>query len=137
MLNRMGSDTAIDPSKAREAGLDKMRAGGLFLARLNDPKTDSSKDRAILSAKEMWTYMEHHRGPPDAVWPPRGRYKNAEEARKGAEEVEEAVRGKKGFVAFDKILTYGGSGHVDLFDGQQLSDGEWYASERIMLWFIA
>jgi len=136
MLNRMGGDTAIDPAKAREAGLDKMRAGGLYLARIADPKTDSSKDRAIVSAKEMWTYIEHHRGAPDLEWPPEGRFKNSEEAEQAAEEIKEQVAGRKGMVAFDKIFGYGGSGHVDLFDGTTLSDGDWYPSQRTKIWFV-
>ena len=60
-----------------------------------------------------------------------------QKAEVGAKEVEAQVAGRKGFVAFDKIFGYGGTGHVDLFDGTQLSDAnEWYPSRSIKLWFI-
>ncbi|MFT7518189.1 MAG: hypothetical protein ACI9MC_000319 [Kiritimatiellia bacterium] len=138
MMNRIGGDVALDTGKAREAGLDKMRQGGLYMPKVTDPKSEGKKDRVILSAKEMWTYWEKHRGPPDLVWPPRGRYKTEEEAKEGAKEVELEASSKKGFVAFDRIFGYAGTGHVDLFDGTTLSDAnEWYPSQRIMLWYVA
>jgi hypothetical protein len=40
-------------------------------------------------------------------------------------------------VAFDKIFGYGGSGHVDIFNGETLSDSSsWYASQQIKLWIV-
>jgi len=136
MLNRLGDDTALTTERGRQAGLDKMRSGGLYMPSVKDAETANTKDRVILSAKEMWTYIEHHRGAPDEEWPARGRYKNAEEAQAGADALEASMSGKKGLVAFDKIFGYGGSGHVDLFDGQKLSDGSWYPSEKIRIWYV-
>lgn len=138
MMNRMGGDISLTKEMGKEAGLDEMRRGGLYMPKVDDKETLSEKDRVILSAREMWTYWEKHRGPPDFVWPDDGRFKTAEEAEKGAEEVEKVASSKKGFVAFDKIFGYSGTGHVDLFDGAKLSDaGKWYPSQRIMLWYVA
>jgi len=137
MMNRMGGNLGLDETKGRQAGLHQMRAGGLYMPSVKDPESESNKDKVILSAKEMWTYIEKHRGKPDVTWPPRGRFKTQEEADKGAAEVEAMVAGKKGFVAFDKIFGYGGSGHIDLFDGPQLADSSsWYPSECIKLWYV-
>lgn len=137
MMNRMGGNIGLTTGKGKEAGLDKMRQGGLYMPSVKDPETASNQDRVILSAKEMWTYIEKHRGKPDLTWPPRGRFKTQEEAEKGAQEVEAMVGGKKGFVAFDKIFGYGGTGHIDLFDGTLLSDANsWYPSECIKLWYV-
>jgi len=53
-------------------------------------------------------------------------------------EIRPVVSGKRGIVAFDKLLTgYTGSGHVDLFDGEKLSDSnEWYPCQKLHLWYI-
>lgn len=156
MFNRMGGGHELSQDKGRAAGLDKMRSTGLYMPKVNDPKAPKAAQagaqagsqagsqagaqdtRVILSAKEMWTYLEHKRGRPDLVWPPRNgeRYKTAEEAQQAVGEIKAAVSGKKGFIAFDKIFGYGGSGHVDLFDGQQLSDGEFYPAQRTMIWLV-
>ncbi|MBX2799419.1 MAG: hypothetical protein KTR31_17215 [Myxococcales bacterium] len=137
MMNRLGGGIALSTGKAREAGLHRMREGGLYTPRVDDQETPSKKDRVILSAREMWTYWEKHRGPPDFVWPERGRFKTAEEAATGAQEAMEQAKGRKGVVAFDKIFGYSGTGHVDLFDGVDLSDTtDWYPSQRIMLWYV-
>lgn len=145
MLNRMGGEYAITVDKAKAAGLDKMRQGGLYLPRAKDPKTESQDDRVIVSAREMWTYLEHHMGKPDQVWPPTGRNLKRKDAEAAAAEVEAAVQGKKGFIAFDNLQLqdengqfsgYGGSGHVDIFDGGQLSDGSFYPAQRILVWYV-
>jgi hypothetical protein len=146
MLNRMGNgEHRITADKAKAAGLDKMRQGGLYLPKANDKETAATDDRVIVAAKEMWTYLEHHYGPPDQVWPPRGRNLKRADAEKAAEEAQAAVTGKKGFIAFDNLQLqdesgqftgYGGSGHVDIFDGGQLSDGSFYPAQRIMVWYV-
>jgi peptidoglycan hydrolase-like protein with peptidoglycan-binding domain len=136
MLNRLGDGTALTTSRGREAGLDEMRDTGLYMPRVGDEQTDARDDRAILSAREMWTYLEAHRGTPDETWPARGRYASEEEAKMGVEQLRGTLSGKKGFICFDKIYGYGGSGHVDLFDGPQLSDGELYPAQRILIWHV-
>lgn len=142
MFNRLGGEHALTQDKGKAAGLDKMRAGGLYMPKVNDKQTAGAEDRVILSAKEMWTYIEHKRGRPDLVWPAPGagradRYKTAEEAQQGVEELKQQLIGKKGFIAFDKIFGYGGSGHIDLFDGLTLSDAnEFYPSQQIKVWFV-
>lgn len=145
MLNRMGGEFRITREKALAAGLDKMRPSGMYLPKAKDPKTESEDDRVIVSAKEMWTYMEKTMGPPDLAWPPRGRNLKRADAAKAAEEAKTTVQGRKGFIAFDNLQLqdengqytgYGGSGHVDIFDGGQLSDGSFYPCQRILVWFV-
>ena len=143
MFNRLGGGHELTHEKGRAAGLDKMRDAGLYMPKINDKQTANTNDRAILSAKEMWTYIEHKRGRPDLVFPAPGsgrsdRYKTEEDARQGVEELKKQLTGKKGFIAFDKIFGYSGSGHIDLFDGQTLSDaGDFYPSQQIKIWFVA
>lgn len=145
MLNRMGGDFKITREKAEAAGLGKMREGGLYLPRAKNDKDGAKTDMVIVSAKEMWTYMEHQFGKPDQVWPPRGRNLKRADAEKAAAEAQAAVAGKKGFIAFDNLQLqdengeyqgYAGSGHVDIFDGGQLSDGEFYPCQRISVWYV-
>jgi hypothetical protein len=136
MFNRLGGGHELTVEKAKAAGLDKMRVGGLYMPKVTDKKSAGSEDRVLLSAKEMWTYIEKERGKPDLVFPPTGRYANEEEAKAGAKAVEAAITGKKGFIAFDKIFGYGGSGHVDLFDGNSFSDGSLYSAQQTKIWFV-
>ncbi len=136
MFNRLGGGHELTVEKAKAAGLDKMRVGGLYMPKVTDKKSAGAEDRVLLSAKEMWTYIEKERGKPDLVFPPTGRYVNEEEANKGAKAVEAAIAGKKGFIAFDKIFGYGGSGHVDLFDGNSFSDGSLYSAQQTKIWFV-
>ena len=148
MFNRLGGDFKISRQKAKEAGLDKLREKGLYMPRADDPKTPEDADYLILSAREMWTYMQHHEGNPSKTFPGRGRNVKREDGEKSAQEAKTYASGKKGFVAFDKLRLkvkqgdkwvwqgYRGTGHVDLFDGTKLSDGSWYAAQRIMLWDV-
>jgi hypothetical protein len=40
-------------------------------------------------------------------------------------------------VAFRTLFTYGGTGHVDLFDGEELSDFyDWYESKSLWFWEV-
>ncbi len=137
MLNRMGGNLTLTTDKGRQAGLDKMRSGGLYMPRVKDELQDGKDGRVVLSAREMWTYIEKFRGKPDFEWPARGRFKTEEEAIEGAKHVESVAAGQRGFVAFDKIYGYGGTGHVDIFKGTELSAAKsWYPSQSIKLWYV-
>lgn len=146
MLNAMGGNYKITTEKARAAGLDKMRSGGLYMPRAKNAETGAMTDRAILSAKEMWTYLEHTMGPPTKVFPGNGRNLKRADAQVATQECKDWCTGKKGFICFDNMQLqdengnytgYGGSGHVDIFDGQQLSDGSFYDAQRILVWQVA
>ena len=128
MLNELGGAYKITREKAAAAGIPR---GRLAWSR-------TKKSYYILSAREIWTYAMQHFGAPDKTWPARGRFKdNAEFEAAFDKEVKPAIQGKKGFVAFDKIFGYSGSGHVDLFDGEKMSDsGSWYGSRRLMIWYV-
>ena len=75
---------------------------------------------------------------PDSVYPANKRWKTEEEFTADWDGgIKDAISGKKGIVAFDKIFGYGGTGHVDIFDGEKLSDSDtWYECQRLRLWFI-
>ena len=128
MFNKLGGDYALSRTKAKQAGLDPRRL----------PYSRKTGWYYILSAKEMWIYMSYWAGKPHAEYPARGRYKDAGEFNKGFDsEIRDEISGKKGIVAFDKIFGYSGTGHVDIFDGQKLSDAnEWYPSQALKLWYI-
>ena len=145
MLNRMGGEYAITPEKALAAGLAEMRSGGMYLPRAKDPMTESNQDRIIVSAREMIQYLDHHMGPPDVAFPDEGRHIMRKDAENETPNVEAALQGRKGFICFDKMRLkdegggwsgYGGSGHVDIFDGPQLSDGDVYAAQRVLIWYV-
>ena len=128
MWNQLGGDYKITKAKAEAAGIPSGRL----------PYSRKTGFYYILSAKEMWQYVEKHFGKAHKEWPKNGRrYKNAEEFQKDFDaEIEPLVAGRKGLVAFDKIFGYSGTGHVDVFDGKRLSDGSWYPSQAIKLWFL-
>jgi hypothetical protein len=87
----------------------------------------------------MWTYVSHHFGKPHASWPEgTKRFKDADTFQKSFDAtIQPIVSGKKGIVAFDKIFGYSGTGHVDIFDGQRLSDApSWYACQQLKVWYI-
>jgi hypothetical protein len=126
MLNSIGA--TITPAKAKAAGIAR-----------TPHYSKQTKQYYILSAAEMWTYLTKTFRPPDKTFPPRGRYKDADEYATAYEsEIKPAIEGKRGIVAFDKIFTYGGTGHVDLFQGEQTSDAgdSFYQSQRVLLWYI-
>ncbi len=129
MWNRLGGEYKITRDKAAAAGIKSSRV-------FYGPKT---KSYYIVSAKEMWEYVSFHFGQPHQSWPPNGtRYKTAEKFDKAfRKEIQPVVSAGKGIVAFDKIFGYSGTGHVDLFEGESLSDAnEWYPSQRLMVWYI-
>lgn len=127
MLNGIGE--TITPAKTKAAGIER-----------KPQYSAKTKQYYILSAKEMWTYLSVYYRKPDVVFPPNGkRYKDEAEFQAAFDkDVRPLLAGKKGIVAFDKIFTYSGTGHVDLFDGEGLSDsGTWYPSQRLLLWYVS
>ena len=126
MLNRLG--LKITPEKCRSAGL---RRKPMF--------SKKTKEYYILSAEEMWIYLTKNFRAPDLVLPKTGRYKDSDDFQKAFEDtIRPIIRNKKGIVAFDRIFGYSGSGHMDIFDGEKLSDAPaWYPCQRIRLWYVA
>jgi hypothetical protein len=130
MLNNLGSSYRITPARAQSAGLKRRP----FYTR-------KSGDYFILSAREMWTYLDATFRSADATFPLSGKWTDESEFNAAFEQGENPIRdlisSKKGIVAFDKIFGYSGTGHVDIFDGENLSDAsEWYPSQRLRLWYI-
>ncbi len=125
MLNRLG--LTITPAKVKAAGIKRAPY-----------KSTKTHEYLILAASEMWTYLEKHFRKADVVFPAAGKYKNKAEFKKGfTKDIEPIVKARKGIVAFEKIFGYGGTGHVDLFDGLKLSDApDWYPSMRVHLWYV-
>jgi hypothetical protein len=125
MLNGIGE--TITPSKTAAAGMKR-----------RPHYSKKTKQYYILGAKEMWEYITKAFRKPDVVFPPAGRFQNSDKYDEAFEtSIKPALAGKRGFVAFDKIFSFGGTGHVDLFDGEKLSAaGGWYQSQRILLWYI-
>lgn len=125
MLNKLG--LKITPAKVKAAGITRAPY-----------YSKNTKEYYILSAKEMWTYLTKNFRQPDKIFPVGKRYKNEEEFDKAFQsEIKPYIKSRKGIVAFDKIFGYSGTGHMDIFDGEKLSDAPcWYPSERIMLWII-
>lgn len=130
MLNTMGGSFRITPKKTLSAGIKR-----------RPHYSKKSGDYYILAAKEMWTYIGKYFRKADAVFPKSGRWKNEEEFtaafENGDAPIEDIVGSKKGIVGFDKIFGYGGTGHIDIFDGKTLSDASsWYPSQKLHLWYI-
>ncbi len=126
MLNKLG--LTITPAKVKAAGIVRRP----YYSR-------KTKQYYILSAKEMWTYLSKNFRKADAIFPAAGKtYKDAQAFRAGFEkDIEPIVKARKGIVAFEKIFGYGGTGHVDVFDGLTLSDApNWYPSMRVHLWYV-
>lgn len=125
MLNGIGQ--TITPAKTKAAGIER-----------KPHYSKKTKQYYLLGAAEVWKYITNTFRKPDVTFPAKGRFKNAEEYDKGFEEqIKPAIAGKHGIVAFDKIFTYSGTGHMDLFDGEKLSDSPmWYQSQRVELWYI-
>lgn len=126
MLNKIGQK--ITPASVKAAGITR--------APTYSKKT---KEYYIVAASEMWQYLTKHFRKSDVVFPQKGTYKTEAEFQEAYDStIRPLVQGKKGIVAFQKIFGYGGTGHVDLFDGETLSDaGNWYPSTRIELWYIS
>lgn len=126
MLNKIG--LRITPAKVKAAGISRPPY-----------YSKKTKEYLILSAKEMWTYLQKNFRKADAIFPgPNKTYKDSEEFQKAFEEqIKPVVKVRKGIVAFEKIFGYSGTGHMDLFDGLKLSDApDWYPSMRLHLWYV-
>jgi len=126
MLNRIG--LTITPAKVKAAGIAR-----------RPYYSKKTKRYYILSAKEMWTYLSKNFRKADAVFPSAGgTYKDSDAFANGFEsQIKPIVQSRKGIVAFEQIFGYGGTGHVDIFDGLKLSDApDWYPSMKIHLWYV-
>jgi hypothetical protein len=126
MLNQLG--LTITPQKTAAAGIKRRPA---WIAK--------KKQFYILAAAEMWQYLMKHFRAPDMTFPKRGAHKDAAAFDAAWEkEIKTVVASRKGIVAFEKLLTgYTGTGHMDLFDGEKLSDSSsWYPSAKLHLWFV-
>ncbi|HAN31665.1 MAG TPA: hypothetical protein DCQ06_08725 [Myxococcales bacterium] len=128
MFNELGGNFKLTRDKAKAAGLDPRRL----------PYSKKTGWYYILSAREMWTYVEHWGGSPDEQWPASGRYKDNSAYRKDFDDkIKPEIEGKKGIVAFDKIFSYSGTGHVDIFNGMSLSAASsWYACKKLKVWYV-
>ena len=126
MLN--GTGHAITPAKTAAAGIAR-----------KPHYSKKTKQYYIVSAKEMWTYLQKNFRSADVEIGKVKRFKDAEDFQAAFDtEIKPLLDGKQGIVAFDKIFSYGGTGHVDLFNGEQLSDaGSWYACQHLMLWYVS
>jgi len=92
----------------------------------------------LLAAQEMWTYLSNHFRRPDVIFPARGIYPNEPAFTAAFETLKPKLAARKGIIAFEKIFSYEGTGHVDLFDGLRLSDARsWYPCQRLRVWFVA
>ena len=79
----------------------------------------------------------HHFRRPDVVLPAKGVFSNEAAFTPAFEQLRPRLAQRKGIVAFEKIFSYGGTGHVDLFDGLKLSDARtWYPCQRLRVWWI-
>lgn len=128
MFNQLGGNYVLTRDKAKAAGIAPGRV----------PYSKKTGWYYILSAKEMWQYVEAHFGQAHAEFPASGRFASPEAYKKAfSDEIGPLVAGRRGIVAFDKIFTYAGTGHVDIFSGMQLSDApSWYPCQAIKLWFV-
>lgn len=128
MLNKLGGAYMITPAKAVAAGIPRNR---VIYAK-------KQKWYYLLAASEIATYVGSTLGNPSKTWPASGRYKD-DQAFQAAfdKDIRPVISGKKGIVFFDKIFGYSGTGHVDIFDGEKLSDAaNWYPSKGLRVWYV-
>lgn len=91
----------------------------------------------LLAAQEMWTYLANYYRRPDVVLPAKGVLSNEAAFEAAFAPLRPQLAQRKGIVAFEKIFSYQGTGHVDLFDGTKLSDARtWYPCQRLRVWWI-
>jgi len=128
MWNKLGGEYKITKAKGAQAGLAPGRV-------VYSKKQDWYY---ILSAKEMWTYVSHHFGKPHKTFPKGKRFQTAEECNLAFEkDIKPYIKSRAGIVAFDKIFGYSGTGHVDIFNGETLSDASsWYGCAQVKLWIV-
>ena len=125
MLNETGH--AITPAKAAAAGLPR-----------RPHYSKKTKQYYIVSAKELLDYLTQTFRPADRTFPASGKYASPEEFEQELEStIKPLIRERKGIVVFEKIFSYDGTGHVDLFDGETLSASTtWYSCTRLHLWYL-
>lgn len=125
MLNATGHQ--ITPVTAKAAGLAR-----------KPYYSKKTKHFYIIAAAEMWQYLEKHFRKEDVSFPTSGRYKDEAAFQTEFDStIKPLVAARKGIAGFDKIFGFGGTGHVDLFDGENLSDApNWYPCEKLRLWYI-
>jgi hypothetical protein len=126
MLNETGH--AITPAKAKAAGLPR-----------RPHHSRKTRQYYIVAAKELLTYLTRTFRAADRAFPASGRYASAEEFQEAFESsIKPLIQGRKGIVVFEKIFSYEGTGHIDLFDGESLSaSSTWYPCTRLHLWYLA
>lgn len=124
MLNNLGH--TITPEKTKAAGMSR--------APTYSKKT---KQYYILAASEMWNYISKNFRKADQTFPASGIYKDAESFQAAYDkEIRPIIAERKGVVGFETIFGYSGTGHVDIFSGETLSDApNWYPCKRLHLWY--
>jgi hypothetical protein len=124
MLNNTGFP--ITPAKVQAAGIKR-----------KPTYSKKTKQYYILAASEMWTYLAKNFRKADQIFPEAGMYKDQTEFQAAFDkEIKPIVSARKGIVAFETIFGYSGTGHVDIFDGETLSDaGGWYPCKKLHLWY--
>jgi len=125
MLNTTGHE--ITPASTKAAGLER-----------KPHYSAKTKQHYIVAAAEMWQYLEKHFRKEDVSFPKAGRYKDETAFQAEFQStIKPLIAARKGIVAFDKIFGFGGTGHIDLFDGETLSDApDWYPSEKLRIWYV-
>lgn len=125
MLNN--SKLTITPEKTQAAGIKR-----------KPHYSTKTKQYYILSAREIWTYLAKYYRAADIIFPASGKYASAEEFQKEFDStIKPIISKRKGIVAFEKLFSYDGTGHVDLFDGETLSDSiTWYPCTRLHVWYV-
>ncbi len=127
MFNNLGGAYKITKANAAKAGIPARR---VFYSK-------KTKNFYVVSAQEMWKYVEANFRSADVVFPKGRRFKDGDEFEAALPQLMDVVAGKKGIVALEKIFGYGGTGHVDIFDGDRLSDADsWYECASVKLWFV-
>ena len=125
MLNNV--NLAITPEKTRAAGIKR-----------SPYYSKKTKQYYILSAQEIWIYLAKYFRAADRIFPASDKYRSPEEFQKEFDStIKPIISKRKGVVAFEKLFSYDGTGHVDLFDGETLSDSySWYPCTRLHLWWV-
>lgn len=125
MLNN--TKLTITPEKTQAAGIKR-----------RPHYSQKTKQYYILSAKEMWTYLAKYFRAADLIIPVSSKFKSAEEFQQEFDStIKPIISQRKGVVAFEKLFSYDGTGHVDLFDGETLSDSTiWYPCTRLHIWYL-
>lgn len=125
MLNKTGHE--ITPQKTAAAGIKR-----------KPTYSKKTKQYYILAASEMREYLAKNFRKADLIFPATGQYKDQESFQTAFNtEIKPIVSARKGVAAFETIFGYSGTGHVDIFDGESLSDAPaWYPCQKLHLWYV-